>query len=74
MNVLSAEFSRDLADLANCCDPNDKVLLRLVIDDIEGGTAEDPIAGVDDPRVGEDQQNAIKYLQGRYMKTGDVLQ
>lgn len=65
-NVLSADFSRFLADLAQRLSPTDRMELIAAVDDIDGGTADDPIDSVHDERVDKKPRLAINRLIQNY--------
>lgn len=65
-NVLSADFSRFLAQLHMRLSPNDKMELVMAMDDISGGTADDPIESLNDRRVKEKPRMAIQNLIQEY--------
>lgn len=74
MNVLDADLSRHLGKLHDLCSPNDKMELVAAIDDIDGGTDEQPILTLDDSRVGDRPRTAIRQLESEYMAAGGVVQ
>ena len=65
-HVLAPELSHYLADLHMRLPVNDKMELIMALDDIDGGTADDPIVDLHDRRVGEKPCKAIHNLMQEY--------
>lgn len=70
-NVLSADFSRFLADLSRRLSPVDRHELISAVNDIDGGTVEDPIHTVHDDRVADKPRKAINRLVQMYPMSPD---